>query len=400
MNNVNEKFIYFDNIATTKPDDRVIEAMQPFWTERFGNPSSFYPFGSEINDEINESRKKVAELLNTEPSEIYFTSSGTEANNWAIKGYCLANRKKGKHIIISAVEHYSVSHTVDSLKQSGFEISITPVDGDGIIDINELKKLIRDDTILVSINFANSEVGTLQPIKEIMDILKEKNIAFHTDAVQSVGHYPINVKELGIDMLGLSGHRFYGPKGIGALFIRKGIRVLPLIHGGIQESGKRAGTENIPGIVGLGKAAEIAKNEMDEYIPKIIKLRDKLTKGITEKIERVKLNGHQNKRLPNHINLSYEFLEGESILMMINMKGVAAASGSACQSKALKASQALTAMGVSVELAQGSILFSLGKYNTEEEVDFVIQEMPAIIEKLRMMSPLYHKYLKEKKDNQ
>ncbi|MDD3626857.1 MAG: IscS subfamily cysteine desulfurase [bacterium] len=389
-----DKFIYFDNIATTMTDPEVIEAMLPYLNEKFGNPSSFYEFGSQINDDIKIAREQVAALLNADPDEIYFTSGSTESNNWAIKGFALANQSKGKHLIISSVEHYSVSHSAEFLKQLGFEISQIPVDEFGIIKIEEFKKLLRADTILVSVNFANGEVGSLQPINEITDILKERKIVFHTDAVQSVGYIPIDVKKLNIDMLGFSGHRFYGPKGTGALYVKKGIRILPLINGGVQESGKRAGTENVPGIIGLGKAAELAQKQMPSYIPKLTELRNKLTDGILEKIERVKLNGHPEKRLPNFVNISYEFLEGESILMMLIMKGIMAASGSACQSKALKVSPVLTAMGVPADLAQGSILFSLGKHNTMEEVEYTIKELPTIIERLRMMSPLYHKFKK------
>lgn len=392
----NNDLIYFDNIATTPPDKRVIEAMLPYLSKKFGNPSSFYSFGSDINDDIAESRAKVAELLNAEPGEIYFTSCGSESNNWAIKGYALAHKNKGNHIIVSAIDHYSVLHTAESLKSLGFEVSTVPVDKNGTIDLDSLKELVKNETILVSINFANGEVGTIQPVKEITEFLNSKNIPFHTDAVQSVGHTEIDVKELGIDMLSLTGHRFYGPKGIGALYIKKGTRILPLIHGGIQESGKRAGTENVPGIIGLGKASEIAKGEMPDYIPTIKTLRDKIEQETLKTIEKIKINGHPENRLPNFLNISFEFLEGESILMMINMKGIAAASGSACQSKALKASPVLTSMGLSAELAQGSILFSFGKFNTESEADYLVQELPGIIKKLRMMSPLYHKYLKQK----
>ncbi len=385
------RIIYLDNAAATRPYPEVIEAMQPYFLEHFGNPMSFHRFGSEPKKAMERARSEVAELIHAKPEEIFFTASGTEANNFAVKGVALALQKKGKHIITSAIEHYGVHHSCKMLERLGFETSYLPVDEFGRVDPHEVEKAIREDTILISVMLANHEVGTIQPIREIAEIARGEKIAFHSDARLAVGHIPVDVEELGVDLLTISGQHFYGPKGSGALYIRKGVRIQPLIHGGVQEQGRRAGTENVPAIVGLGKAATIAREKIPEEMKRISALRDRLEAGLKKQVTDLKFNGHPEYRLPGLLNLCVNYVEGEGMIMMMVAKGIMAASGSACSSKALKASHVLTAMGVDHAMAQGSILFSLGRETTEEDIDYVTAEMPAIIERLRMMSPIYQK---------
>lgn len=383
------RIVYLDHAASTRPYPEVIEAMQPFFLEHFGNPSSFHVFGTIPKKAIEQARAEVADLINAKPEEILFTASGTEANNFAIKGVAMAMEKKGKHIITSAIEHYGVHHSCKMLERLGFETTYLPVDEYGMVDPGEVGRAIRKDTILVSVMLANHEVGTIQPIREIAEITREKKIPFHSDARMAVGHIPIDVEALGVDLLTISGLHFYGPKGSGALFISKGTRIQPLIHGGVQEQGRRAGTEDVPAIVGLGKASVMAKEKISEEMKRIAALRDRLEKGLVEQIDELKVNGHPEKRLPGFLNVCINYVEGEGMIMMLVSKGIMAASGSACSSKALKASHVLTAMGVDHATAQGSLLFSLGVETSAEDIDYVLAEMPPIIKRLRMMSPIY-----------
>ncbi len=386
-----KRTVYLDNAASTHPYPEVIEAMQPYFLEHFGNPSSFHSFGTAPRKGIEQARTDVAELINAKPEEIFFTSSGTEANNFAVKGGATALMKKGKHIVTSSIEHYGVHHSCKMLERLGFEITYLPVDEYGMVDPAEVSRALRDDTVLVSVMLANHEVGTIQPIREIAEITREKKITFHSDARMAVGHIPVDVEALGVDLLTISGQHFYGPKGSGALYIRKGVRIQSLIHGGAQEQGRRAGTEDVPAIVGLGKAAAIAKEKVESEMKRVAALRDKLERGLSDSVDELKINGHPEKRLPGFLNVCITYVEGEGMIMMLIAKGIMAASGSACSSKALKASHVLTAMGVDHATAQGSLLFSLGKETTEEDVDYILAEMPPIIERLRMMSPIYQK---------
>ncbi len=391
--------VYLDNAACTPVDGRVRDAMLPYLFEHFGNPSSIHEYGAKPREAVEEARKQVAALIGADSSEIVFTSNGSEANNMAIKGVSLAGMAKGRHLILSGIEHFSVMHSGKSLEKLGFKVSYLPADNNGIIKFEELKSLITNETLLVSLMHANHEIGTIQPVKETAALLREINksriavklpaILLHTDAVQTAGNIPVNVKELGVDLLTLAGSQFYGPKGAAALYIRKGVRVFPLIDGGIQEEGRRAGLENVPAIVGLGKAAELAGLELTANMQKMLPLRDKLIKGILEKIKNSRLNGEAGRRLPSNVNVSIEFIEGESMLMFLDGEGIAASSGSACTSRALKASHVLLGIGVPIEVCHGSILFSLNKYITEEDIDYVLQVFPGIVEKLRKMSPLY-----------
>ncbi len=382
--------VYFDHAATTQPDRRVVEAMLPYLEETFGNPSSIHDYGSAAKEAIEKARARVASLINAaRPEEIYFTSSGAEADNFALKGIALGNQQKGKHIVTSQIEHHAVMHSAQTMEKWGFQVTYVPVDKYGVVDPADVARAITPQTTLVSIMHANSEVGTIQPIAEIARITRERGVLLHTDAVATVGIIPVDVKELGVDLLSLSGHAFYGPKGAGALYVHKGVRIVPFIDGGVQEGGRRAGTENVPAIVGLGVAAEIAKAEVPGRGAQLTPLRDRLARGLLERIDRVYLNGHPTQRLPSHVNVCVEYIEGESILLFLNMQGVAASSGSACTSRALKASHVLTAMGVDPALAQGSLLFSLGRGNTQEDVDYVLEVLPPIVERLRQMSPLY-----------
>lgn len=386
--------VYLDNHSTTRMDERVLAAMLPYLKEDYGNAQSMHSLGAKSKDALERARQQVADLISAESQEIYFTSCGSEANNLAIKGIAGANKQKGKHIIISSIEHFSIFYSARRLGQTGFEITYLPVDKHGLISIDDLKNSIRNDTILVSIQHANPEIGTIQPIEELSKIVHEKGILFHTDAVCTAGTIPVDINKFGVDLLTFSGSQVYGPKGVAALYIKKGIRIVPQIDGGIQEGGRRAGTENIPAIAGFGKACEIAKNEQEENYKKMISLRDRLIVELPKKIEYLYLNGHPETRLPNNVNFSVEFIEGEGMLLFLDERGIYVASGSACTSKALKMSHVLQATKVDPAIAQGSLLMTLSKYNTDEDVDYVLFEFPPIVKRLRDMSPLYAYFLK------
>jgi cysteine desulfurase len=388
------KKIYMDHNATTPLHPEALDAMLPFLKDNFGNPSSIHWAGRGVRKYIDEAREKVANLLNADPSGIVFTGGGSESDNLAIKGAVYALKKEGNHIITTKVEHPAVLNTCEYLEKTGYKVTYLPVDHEGMIDLDELTGSITTKTVLISIMYANNETGTLLPIKEVGEIAADKGILFHTDAVQAAGKIPMNLKDLKIDLLSLSGHKLYGPKGIGCLYIKKGTSIVPLIHGGHQEGGRRAGTENIPSIVGLGKACEIASKDMESQAKRITKLRDRLYEGIIDKLDHIKLNGHPVKRIPNTLNVSFEFIEGESLLLNLDLEGVAVSSGSACTSGSLKPSHVLTAMGLTPEIAQGSIRFSLGRNNTEEDVEYVLDVLPEIVNRLRSMSPLYLKKVK------
>ena len=389
--------IYFDNAATTPVRKEVYDEILPYFMQYYGNASSVYTIARESKKALEKAREQVAKALNANIDEIYFTAGGSESDNFALKGIAEAMGKKGKHIITTQIEHHAILHTCEYLQQRGFEITYLPVDEYGKISLEELKNAIRKDTILISVMFANNEIGTIQPIKEIGAIAKEKGVYFHTDAVQAVGHVKIDVKEMNIDLLSLSGHKICAPKGIGAIYIKKGVAINPLIHGGAQEKRRRAGTENIAGIVGLGKAIELANEEIEQNVTKVSALRDKLINGILEKIPYSKLNGHPTDRLPGNCNISFEFIEGESMLLLLDSKGIAASSGSACTSGSLDPSHVLLAIGLPHEKAHGSLRMTLEHYNTEKEVDIVLEELPAIVSKLRDMSPLYETFLKQQR---
>jgi len=377
-----------DHAATTPTDNEVVKAMEPYFTQKYGNPNSIHSFGQEARKVVEEARKKIAHLIGANPSEIIFTGGGTESDNFAIKGIAWANQKKGNHIITSKIEHYAVLHSCQFLEKHGFRVTYLPVDKYGLIDPDDVKKAITDQTILVTIMHANNEIGTIELIKEIGKVVKEAGIYFHTDSVQTVGHIPIDVNDIGVDMLSMSGHKLYGPNGVGVLYLRKGTRIDSLIDGGSQEKNRRAGTENVAGIVGMGKAAELAEKRLVQgEEDKIIKLRDRLIKDIAEKMDHVHLNGHPTERLPGNVNFCFEFIEGESMLLNLDMEGVAASSGSACTSGSLEPSHVLLAIGLPPEIAHGSLRLTLGKDNTEEEVEYVIGILPKIIEKLRALSP-------------
>ena len=380
---------YLDSNATTPVDPRVREAMIPYFSERFANPSAFYRFAQEVRGEVEAARERVARLINADPEEIIFTSGGTEADNTAIKGVAFALRDKGRHIITSAIEHHAVLNACQYLEKFGFEITVLPADSYGIIDLAALKRAVREDTILITIMHANNETGTIEPIEEIARIAQRHGIYFHTDAIQTVGKLVMDVKAMGIDLLSLSGHKMYGPKGIGALYARKGVRIDPLVHGGHHERNRRAGTENVPGIVGLGMAAELARAELSENGKRILVLRDRLEQGILERIPEVIVNGHPEKRLFNTLNCCFKGIEGEGILIGLDFEGVCASSGSACTSGSLDPSHVLLALGLPHEVAHGSLRLSFNKFNTEEDVDKVIEVLPKIVERLRAMSPLW-----------
>lgn len=386
--------IYFDHSATTPLHPEVKQAMEPYLTELFGNPQSLHSFGNSAKQAIDEARLKVAQLIGAKPEEIYFTASGAESNNFAIKGIAQAYREKGNHIITSSIEHYSVLYPIKTLSKWGYEITTIPVDKYGLVNPEDVKKSIKKETILISIMHANNEIGTLEPIKEIGRIAHEYKIPFHSDGVATVGLIPVNVNELEVDALSLTGHSFYGPKGGAALYLRKGIRTMPLIEGGVQENGRRGGTENVPAIVGLGKACELALKEMPKRIEHNQRLRNRILSELPQKIERIYLTGHPEKRLPNHASFCVEFIEGEAMLLFLDDAGIAAASGSACTSKALKASHVLLALGIDHALAQGSIVFTLGTSNTDSDIDTLLTKLPPIVERLRQMSPLYAKFKK------
>lgn len=389
--------VYLDHSATTPVDPEVAQLVMTYYTEKYGNPSSVHGFGQEAKEGLEKAREQVAALIGAQPSEITFTSGGTEADNMAIFGTAEAQKKKGKHIITSAVEHHAVLEACEYLEKNGYDLTIIPVDEEGFVNPQDVEKAIRPDTILISIMHANNEVGTIQPIAEIGKIAKEKGVTFHVDAVQSLSKVPIDVKAMNIDLLTISSHKIYGPKGVGALYIRKGVRLSPRVYGGGQEKKRRSGTENLPGIVGFGKACELAGERMNAEIERLKVLRDKLMDGIIERIDYVKVNGPRgDKRLANNVNVSIQFVEGESLLLSLDMMGIAASSGSACTSGSLDPSHVLLAMGLKHEIAHGSLRFSLGKQNTEEDIDYVLEQLPKIVERLRMMSPLYDKLLHEK----
>lgn len=379
--------IYMDNSATTPVRKEVVEEMIPYLTENFGNPSSIYDLGKTSKHAVEKARKRVAYAIGAEENEIYFTSGGTESDNWAIKGIAFANRNKGKHIITSSIEHHAVLHACKWLEGQGFEVTYLPVDKYGMVSPEDLKNVIRDDTILISIMLANNEIGTIQPVDQIGKIARENRIYFHTDAVQAIGHVPIDVQKMNIDLLSLSGHKFQGPKGCGALYIRKGTKIETLLHGGAQERKRRAGTENVPAIAGLGKAIELAVGEIGESDKTLLEMRERLIKDLL-KIPKTHLNGHPIKRLANNVNVTFEYIEGESLLLLLNAKGVFASTGSACNSSSLEPSHVLTACGVPHEIVHGSLRLSLGKMNTQEDVNRVLEVLPEIVQKLRNMSPL------------
>lgn len=390
------EYIYMDNAATTPVKDEVLEEMMPFFKEKYGNPSSIYSLGQTSKVAVERAREQVAKSIGAKKEEIYFTAGGSESDNWAIKGIAYKNKKKGNHIITSKIEHHAVLHTCEYLEKDGFEVTYLNVDKDGIVDLEELKNSIKDTTILITIMTANNEIGTIEPIKEIGEIAKSKGIIFHTDAVQAMGNIKIDVNDMNIDLLSMSAHKVYGPKGIGALYVRKGIKLDSLITGGGQERNKRAGTENVPAIVGMGKAIELAYENLEEHNNKLISLRDNLIKKIEDSIDEIKLNGHRTKRLPGNVNFSFKYIEGESLLLSLDMVGIAGSSGSACTSGSLDPSHVLLGIGLDHEIAHGSLRLSLGDFNNEEEINYVVEELKKIVQKLRMMSPLYDKLEGEK----
>ena len=390
-----ENTVYLDYAATTYVKPEVLEEMLPYFTQKFGNPSSFYSISRENRMAIDKARAQVAKALNCDVNEVYFTGGGSEADNWAIKGIASAHKNKGNHIITTKIEHHAVLHTCQYLEKHGFEVTYLDVDDKGLVNLEELKNAITDKTILVSIMFANNEIGTIEPIKQIGEICRERKIFFHTDAVQAVGNVAIDVKDMNIDLLSLAGHKIYGPKGVGVLYIRRGIKIDNLIHGGSQERNRRAGTENIPGVVGLGKAIELATDNLEEHRNKMIALRDRLIEGLL-KVPYTRLNGAEgDKRLPGNVNVCFEFVEGESILLSLDFKGICASSGSACTSGSLDPSHVLLAIGLPHEIAHGSLRLTLGEGSKEEDVDYILEVIPPIIERLRNMSPLWEDHLKK-----
>lgn len=384
-----DKSIYFDHAATTAVKKEVLQEMLPYFTEKYGNASTVYRIGQVSKAALDDARARVARVFNCKPNEIFFTGCGSESDNWAIKGAARANKAKGNHIITTAIEHHAVLHTCKALEKEGFEVTYLPVDKYGLVSADDVKNAIKDNTILISIMYANNEIGTIEPIAEIAEIAKEKGILMHTDAVQAAGAVPIDLSKLKVDMMSLSAHKFNGPKGVGALYIRSGVRIANIIDGGAQERGKRAGTENLPGIIGLAKALELASASMEEKDKKITALRDYIIKNIEEKIPYCRLNGHRTQRLPGNVNFSFEFIEGESLLLWLDINGIAASSGSACTSGSLDPSHVLLAIGLKHETAHGSLRVSLGEENTYEEADYFIEKLVGIVDKLRKMSPLY-----------
>ncbi len=382
--------IYMDNASGAPMHPQAIEAMITFLKEGFGNPSNLHQFGRMTNEAILAARGQVARLINAKPGEIIFTSSGTEANNFALKGILESHKKKGNHIITSEIEHFSILNPLKTLEKSGYTVTYVPVDKHGTVNPDDVKKAIKPTTVMVSVMYANGEIGSIEPIREIGAITREKGIIFHTDAVAAVGQVPVNVAEAQVDALSMSANQFGGPSGIGALYLREGMRILPLLQGGVQEGGRRAGTENITGIVGMGKAAELANAEMQQRVDKVGKLRDRLQDGILKTIGSVFLNGHPTNRLPGNLSLCIEYIEGESVLLFLDMQGIAVSSGSACTSRSLKASHVIMATGVDAALAQGTILFSLGINNSDADVQYVLEKLPSIVNRLREMSPLYN----------
>lgn len=391
-----DRMVYLDHAATTPTRKEVVEVMLPYFNEQYGNPSSIYSFAAGNKDVVEEAREKVANAIGASDREIFFTSGGTESDNWAIQGIAENYKSKGNHIITTTIEHHAVLHTCEYLEKKGCEVTYLEVDAYGQINLEDLKAAIKETTILISIMFANNEVGTIQKIKEIGAIAKEAGVLFHTDAVQAVGHVPVDVDALNIDLLTLSGHKLYGPKGIGALYIRKGVRLRAFIHGGAQEKKRRGGTENVPAIAGFGYAIEKAIDVMEEESARQSDLRDYLIAEILEKVPYCKLNGHVTDRLPNNVNISFEFIEGESLLIMLDMKGICASSGSACTSGSLDPSHVLLAIGLPHEIAHGSLRLTLGEQNTKEELDYLVEQLQAIVSRLRDMSPLWEDFTKNK----
>lgn len=392
-----DRFLYLDNAATTKTASEVVEAMLPYFTEKFGNPSSVYTFATGNKEAINLQRDRIAATLGAKSNEIYFTAGGSESDNWALKATAEAYRDKGNHIITTKIEHHAILHTAQYLEKNGFEVTYLDVDEDGKVRLEDLKKAIRPETILISIMYANNEIGTIEPIKEIGEIAHKHGILFHTDAVQAYGQLPINVDECQIDMLSASGHKLNGPKGIGFLYIRKGVKIRSFIHGGAQERKRRAGTENVPGIVGLGTAAKRAADTREERIAKEIEVRDYLIDRVLKEIPYSRLNGHRTDRLPNNANFSFQFVEGESLLIMLDGKGICASSGSACTSGSLDPSHVLLAIGLPHEIAHGSLRLTINEEITKEDIDYVVDNLKTIVEKLRSMSPLYEDFVKKQK---
>ena len=392
-----DKFLYLDNAATTKTAPEVLEAMLPYFTEKFGNPASVYTFAAGNKEVVDVQRDRIAATLGAKSNEIYFTAGGSEADNWALKATADAYRDKGKHIITTKIEHHAILHTAQYLEKNGYEVTYLDVDEDGKVRLEDLKKAIRPETILISVMFANNEIGTIEPIKEIGQIAHEHGILFHTDAVQAYGQLPINVDECHIDMLSASGHKLNGPKGIGFLYIRKGVKIRSFIHGGAQERKRRAGTENVPGIVGIGTAAKRAADTREERTASEVEVRDYLIDRVLKEIPYSRLNGHRTDRLPNNANFSFQFIEGESLLIMLDGKGICASSGSACTSGSLDPSHVLLAIGLPHEIAHGSLRLTINEEITKEDIDYVVENLKAIIERLRNMSPLYEDFIKKQK---
>lgn len=392
-----KKMIYLDNAATTRTDPKVVEAMLPYFTEYYGNPSSVYEFSGISKKAVTDAREILARSIGAKTQEIYFTAGGSESDNWAIKAAAEAFGKQGKHIITSKIEHHAVLHTCEYMEKQGYEVTYLDVDEDGMVKLDELRNAIRPDTILISIMFANNEIGVIEPIREIGEIAKEHGIPFHTDAVQAYGHVPINVDEYHIDMMSASAHKINGPKGIGFLYIRTGVKIRSFIHGGAQERKRRAGTENVPGIVGFGKAAEIAMASMEERSRREEQLRDYLMEKVLAQVPYTRVNGHRTRRLPNNCNFSFQFIEGESLLIMLDMAGICGSSGSACTSGSLDPSHVLLAIGLPHEIAHGSLRLTLSQENTKEEMDYVADQITRIVERLRNMSPLYEDFIKHNK---
>jgi cysteine desulfurase len=380
--------IYLDHAATTPTRPEVVQAMLPYFTNAFGNASSIYSYGREARGAVEEARTKVVELIGARSEEIIFTNGGTEADNYALKGVAYANEKKGNHIITTSIEHHAVMEVCKFLGRRGFKITYLPVDEYGLVDPDDVKRAITDKTILISVMHANNQVGTIEPVEEIGEIAREAGVCFHTDAVQTLGHIPVNVDKLKVDLLAISAHKLYGPKGVGVLYVRKGTKLVPLMHGGEQEKRRRAGTENVPAIVGLGKAVELAGREMGKEVEQLAYLRDKLIKGLMEKIDHIRLNGHPTRRLPNNVNLSVDFVEGESLLLSLDLEGICASTGSACGSASPEPSHVLLALGIPPEQAHGSLRFTLGRENTETDMERVLEVLPGIVARLRAMSPL------------
>lgn len=384
------KRVYSDYAATTPTDPRVVDAMLPYFSLSYGNPSSLHSFGREAKQALDHARETVAAFIGAKPEEIVFTSGGTESDNTALKGIAYASRKRGNHIITSAIEHHAILEPAAFLEREGFKVTRLPVDKDGLVDPDDVRRAITDRTILISIMHANNEIGTMQPISEIAGIAKSSGIPMHTDAVQTLGHIDVNVDKLGVDMLSASAHKFYGPKGVGILYLRKGTKIQPFMQGGDQERKRRASTENLPGIVGLCRAVELAKETMAEEAREQERMRDRLISGILESIDHVRLNGHPERRLPNNVNVSIEFVEGESLLLNMDMMGIACSTGSACSSSSLEPSHVLLAIGLPHEIAHGSLRFTFGRFSTPSDVDRILETLPKVVEKLRIMSPLYN----------